>query len=452
MGRKKTMIHTILLSVFLFTTDGMAALPAVVNGQPLPSLADMLEKVVVSVVNITTSTRIRTVEHPLLSDPFFSRFFNLPQMEREKTQQSLGSGVIVDASRGLVITNYHVIQKADTIAVTLRNGATLQGKRVGLDRETDIGLIQIPPEGLKAATLGDSDALRVGDFVVAIGNPFGLGQTVTSGIVSALGRKGLGIEGYEDFIQTDASINPGNSGGALVNLRGELIGINTAILAQGGGNVGIGFAIPINMAQRIIKQLIDFGEVRRGLLGISSQDLTRDLANAFGSSQLHGAVITRVIPGSSAEKAGLRPGDVILSANGRPIQDSASLRNLIGLALVGERIQMELLRDGKRRQITAEVTEPMIQRIDGKRIDPRFQGAVLEKKEDGQQVEPIIVIGVKPESSAWQAGLREGDRILSVNRQTVGSFEELSAVVQKNKQEMLLNIQRGQEGFFILVR
>ncbi|MBF8273569.1 MAG: DegQ family serine endoprotease [Magnetococcales bacterium] len=429
-----------------------AAMPANVNGQPLPSLADMLEDVVPTVVNITTATRIRTVEHPLLSDPFFSRFFNLPQMERDKMQQSLGSGVIVDAAKGLVITNHHVIHKADSISVTLRDGRVLQGKRVGLDRETDMALIQIPTEGLKAARPGDSDGLRVGDFVVAIGNPFGLGQTVTSGIISAMGRKGLGIDGYEDFIQTDASINPGNSGGALVNLRGELVGINTAILSQSGGNVGIGFAVPINMVQRIIRQLVRFGEVRRGLLGISSQDLTSDLATAFGTSQKHGAVITRIVPGSAADKAGLKVGDVVLSANGRPIQNSGTLRNLVGLSMVGERIQIEFQRDGKRRQVTADVTEPKTKRTDGERIDPRFLGAILEKVEGGEQDQPIAVVSVQPDSPAWHAGLREGDRILSANRIPVGSFEHLAGVVQKNDREMLLNIQRGQEGFFILVR
>lgn len=429
-----------------------AALPVAVHGQPLPSLADMVERVVPAVVNITTATRIRTVENPLLSDPFFSRFFNLPQMEREKMQQSLGSGVIVDAAKGLVITNYHVISKADSISVTLGDGRTVQGKRVGMDQETDVGLIQIPSQNLKAVPLGNSDTLRVGDFVVAIGNPFGLGQTVTSGIISALGRKGLGIEGYEDFIQTDASINPGNSGGALVNLAGELIGINTAILAQGGGNVGIGFAIPVNMAQRIIVQLVQYGEVRRGLLGIKTQDLTRELASTFDITQRQGTVVTQTIPGSAADKAGLRSGDVVLSANGRPIQNSASLRNLIGLSMVGERIPIEFLRDGKRRKVTIEVTEPRTKRIDGEHLDSRFQGSVLEKLEDGEPNQPIIVVSVQPDSTAWQTGLREGDLILSVNRQLVRSFEELAAVVKRNRREMLLNIQRGQEGFFILVR
>ncbi|HAT48981.1 MAG: DegQ family serine endoprotease [Nitrospirae bacterium] len=434
------------------TIPARAALPVGVQGQPLPSLADMVERVVPAVVNITTATRIRMVENPLLSDPFFSRFFNLPQMEREKMQQSLGSGVIVDAAKGLVITNYHVINKADSISVTLGDGRTVQGKRVGMDQETDVGLIQIPSQGLKAVPLGNSDTLRVGDFVVAIGNPFGLGQTVTSGIISALGRKGLGIEGYEDFIQTDASINPGNSGGALVNLAGELIGINTAILAQGGGNVGIGFAIPVNMAQRIIVQLVQYGEVRRGLLGIKTQDLTKELASAFDITQRQGAVVTQIIPGSAADKAGLHSGDVVLSANGRPIQNSASLRNLIGLSMVGERIPVEFLRDGKHRKVTIEVTEPRTKRIDGEHLDSRFQGSVLEKLEEGEPNQPIMVISVQPNSTAWQAGLREGDLILSVNRQLVRSFEELAAVVKKNRREMLLNIQRGQEGFFILVR
>ncbi|MBF0435389.1 MAG: DegQ family serine endoprotease [Magnetococcales bacterium] len=441
----------LLLAAVMVAQSSRATLPTQVNGQPLPSLADMLEAVVPAVVNITTATRIRTVENPLLRDPFFSRFFNLPQMEREKTQQSLGSGVIIDAQKGLVVTNNHVIQKADTISVTLRDGRTLQGKRVGLDGDTDLAVIQIPADGLKAVAPGNSDSLRVGDFVVAIGNPFGLGQTVTSGIVSALGRKGLGIDGYEDFIQTDASINPGNSGGALVNLRGELIGINTAILAQGGGNVGIGFAIPIAMVQQVVKQLVRFGEVRRGLMGISSQDLTRELAKALGGNPRQGAVITRVVPKSPADKAGLRPGDVVVEVNGRPVRDSGSLRNVLGLSMIGEQVTLEFLRDGKPNRVTAEITEPRARRVEGKRIDARFVGALLEMVEEGEQAQPIAVVSVQPKSPAWQAGLREGDRILAVNRQVVNSFEGLAAIVKQNDSEMLLNLQRGQEGIYILV-
>jgi S1-C subfamily serine protease len=258
-----------------------AALPASVDGQPLPTLAPMLEQATLAVVNIATESRVALRRNPLLDDPFFRHFFNIPDQPRARKAQSVGSGVVVDARRGYVITNHHVIDGAEKITVTLSNGRQLAAKVIGSDSESDVAVIQIPGDKLTALPLADSQRLRVGDFVVAIGNPFGLGQTVTSGIVSALGRTGLGIQGYEDFIQTDASINPGNSGGALVNLRGELVGVNTAIIAPGGGNVGIGFAIPSNMVSRLMNQIIAHGSVRRGQLGVSVQDLTPELAQAF---------------------------------------------------------------------------------------------------------------------------------------------------------------------------
>ena len=446
-------------------TQANAGLPAAVNGQALPSLADVLEPVIPAVVNITTTTIIQTLEHPLLSDPFFSQFFNFPQRRGRKNreQKSLGSGVVVDAHRGLILTNHHVINKADQITVTLRDGRSIEAKLVGLDPETDIAVIQIHAKNLQDLPLGDSDKLRVGDFLVAIGNPFGLGQTVTSGIVSALGRKGLGIKGYEDFIQTDASINPGNSGGALVNLRGELVGINTAILARGGGNVGIGFAIPVNMARQVMAQLIEYGEVRRGLLGIQAQDLTDALATALGVPNKEGVVISLVTPGSSAAKSGILRGDVITKANAHPVRDVADLRNIIGLSRPGEQVDLTFIRDGRVKKaavvIADAVQDERLQNADsfalqmrGKEIDDRLQGAFLGSNEGKGRVEGIYVLGIKSKSVAWNIGLRKGDWILSVNRRAVVSFRALQRAMRKAGDEMLVHIWRGNKKLYILVR
>ena len=303
----------LLFVLLLALTIGhaLAALPAQVDGEPLPSLAPMLEKATPAVVNISTVSVVRTEDHPLLRDPFFRWFFERPLERRNKRSQSLGSGVIIDANRGHVLTNHHVIEKAAEIRVTLNDGRELKAELLGSDPDTDVALLQIPAEDLTAIPLGDSRQLRVGDFVVAIGNPFGLSQTVTSGIVSALGRSGLGIEGYENFIQTDASINPGNSGGPLINLRGELVGINTAILAPSGGNVGIGFAIPVNMVEAIRRQIVDHGGVHRGTFGVTLQDLTPDLARALNlAPDSKGTVVSGVKAGSAAARSGLRAGDL----------------------------------------------------------------------------------------------------------------------------------------------
>ncbi|MBF0359064.1 MAG: DegQ family serine endoprotease [Magnetococcales bacterium] len=450
-------VATVSICLVLFLSlvpQSRAALPLAVNGNPMPSLADMVEKAIPAVVNISTSSRIKVLENSLMSDPFFRRFFDLPKhKQRFRENKSLGSGVIVDAKKGLIITNHHVIKKADKITVTLSDGRSIRAKIVGVDPETDVGVIQLNNRSsLTALPMGNSNLLRVGDFAVAIGNPFGLGQTVTSGIISALGRKGLGLEGYEDFIQTDASINPGNSGGALVNLRGELVGINTAIFARGGGNVGIGFAIPIEMAQRIMSQLVEYGEVRRGLLGVRAQDLTAELAAAFGLRIRDGAVITRAVPGSAAAKAGLTAGDIIVQANKRKIRDSADLRNVIGLSRIGEKVTLTYIRNGKKNKVTVVVLEPKRLRKSGHEIDRRFTGAVLEVsfKENGK--EGIKVMSVKPQSAAWLSGLRSKDQILSVNRKRVRTFDELKAAVAKDRRQMLINIQRGDEGLFVLVR
>jgi len=445
-----------LLSALGVTTLS-AALPATDSQQqPLPTLAPMLEKTVPAVVNIFTATHIEVQQNPLLSDPFFRYFFDIPQQEQpaQRTEQSLGSGVVIDAKRGLIITNNHVVANADEISVNLANGSTLKAKMLGTDPDTDVALIQVSGDGLTALPMADSDKLRVGDFVVAIGNPFGLGQTVTSGIVSALGRSGLGIEGYEDFIQTDASINPGNSGGALVNLRGELVGINTAILSKSGGNVGIGFAIPINMARDIAQQLFETGQVRRGHLGASAQDVTAELAQAFGMKNQQGALVTQVSGGSPADRAGLQVGDIIVEVNGRKIRRSSDIRTRIGMLRLGEEVQLKVVRDGKSVKLKATVEEPKLLTLSGAKIHPALVGATLaqvtEKTPRGD-LELVVIVDIKPNSPALAAGLKKGDVIMQANRQTVQGFGALAKAVS-GSQQLLLNIQRGDAAFFLLIQ
>ncbi len=383
-----------------------AALPAAVDGQVMPSLAPMLEEVTPAVVNIATAGHVELRGNPLFNDPFFRRFFNVPQRPLQRKTQSLGSGVIVDAARGLVMTNNHVIANADEITVNLRDGRNFTAELVGSDPDTDVAVVRIPADNLKAIALADSETLRVGDFVVAIGNPFGLGQTVTSGIISALARSGLGITGYEDLIQTDASINPGNSGGALVNLRGELVGINTAIFSQSGGNIGIGFAIPVNMASQIMNQLIEFGEVQRGFLGTQFQDLSPELVEAFGLPASDGAVLVNIIDDSPAAAAGLRPGDVVTAVNGRRITSAAHLRNQIGLARVGDRLELEYLRNGTRLKAQVEV-RARDEQVEGKkfknvRLASTTIGEIPEDAPAYGRIEGVMVYDIERGSPAWQ--------------------------------------------------
>ena len=415
-----------------------AALPAHVDGDPLPSLAPMLERVMPGMVNIATVTQIATEQHPLLRDPFFRRFFEIPGRPRERENQSLGSGVIVDAERGLILTNHHVIENADAIRVTLHDGRRVDAELIGSDPETDIAVLHLNTESLGQQTLtkkpltemvlADSDQLRVGDFVVAIGSPFGLAQTVTSGIVSALGRSGLGIEGYESFIQTDASINPGNSGGPLVNLRGELVGLNTAILASGGGNVGIGFAIPTSMVRTVVDQILEHGGVRRGLFGAAAQDLTPELSAALGIDLYRGAMITTVEPGSAAERAGLRPGDIITDVDDHEIGNSADLRNRIGLLSAGSGVELNILRNGKNQKLHGELADPFADFVQGKHLSAVLEGALIGEtvRNTAHGRRQLVALGpLRPGSPAWLSGLREGDLILQLNRQPIGSLDDL---------------------------
>ena len=439
------------LALMLFSGTASATLPVAVNGSDLPSLAPMVAKVVPAVVNIATRGHVDVQNHPMQSDPLFQYFFRGMEPQRKETT-SLGSGVVIDKDEGYIVTNHHVVEGADEITITLHNGKQYEAKVVGSDPEADVAVVKVEGNDLDALQFADSDDLRVGDFVVAVGNPFGLGQTVTSGIISALGRTGLGIEGYENFIQTDASINPGNSGGALVNLRGELIGLNTAIIAAGGaGNVGIGFAIPINMVRQIVDQLIEFGEVRRGMLGVVMQNLTPDLANAFGLDLHQGVVISQVIEKSAAEKAGLKAGDVVLSIDGVPVKSASAMRNIVGMLRVGETMKVKVIRDNKELTLKATIQDADAQSVEGDRLNQRLAGATIEQTEKDGQVY-LEVTKVERGSAAWNARLREGDIILSVNRRAVKNIEELRKVLGSADKQILLNVQRGRTALFILIQ
>jgi len=326
-----------------------------VGGAPIQTLAPVVSRITPGVVGISVRGRVRE-DNPLLQDPLFRRFFNLQQPVERETQ-AMGSGVIVDAAQGYVMTNAHVVENANNIEITTKDNRQIKAKLIGRDADTDVAVLQIPTGNLTAVPIGDSDRLQVGDFVLAIGNPFGLGQTVTSGIVSALGRSNLGIEGYEDFIQTDASINVGNSGGPLVDLQGRVIGINTAILAPGGGSIGIGFAVPINMARQVMDQLIRYGEIRRGRIGVAMQELTPDLTQALGTKHTQGAVIARVEPGSPAERAGLRTNDLIVAINGVPMRSGTELRNRVGLSRIGDEVELTVERGGQERNVTVRIEQ-----------------------------------------------------------------------------------------------
>ncbi|MBB1126708.1 Do family serine endopeptidase [Thiospirillum jenense] len=429
------------------------SLPTQVNGETLPSLAPMLKRIMPAVVNIATMTTIATTEHPLLSDPFFRRFFSIPEQQpREPQAQSLGSGVIIDAKRGVVLTNQHVVRHADKILITLHDGRTFTAQLTGADPETDIAVLTIGENNLTAVPLANSDRLEVGDFVVAIGSPFGLAQTVTSGIISALGRTGLGIEGYENFIQTDASINPGNSGGPLVNLRGELVGINTAILAPGGGNVGIGFAIPTNMVMTIANQLLAHGDVRRGHFGISVQDINHEIIQALSLDIQHGALVSSIAPDSAAKIAGLQLGDVIIRINDTAITSAADLRNRLGLLRAGSSFQLEFIRNQRTQRVQATLIDPYRDFIVGERIASTFEGALLGEviRQSLHGHTRVVSVGpVRIDSPAWHSGLRPDDLILKINRQTINSLKALQQVILHSDTVFSLQVLRDNQLIFL---
>jgi serine protease DegQ len=440
---KSTIISFIAAAALLLAGQASSTLPAAIDGDRLPSLAPVLEHVTPSVVNIYTQTRVR-IRSPLLDDPFFRRFFNVPDVPRERVSQSLGSGVIVDAGQGYVLTNNHVISGATEISVTLADGRSFEAEVIGTDPDTDLAMIRIPAEDLQALPLADSNQLRVGDFVVAVGNPFGLGQTVTSGIVSALGRTGFrGLE-FQNFIQTDASINPGNSGGALINLRGELVGINSAIFTPSGGNVGIGFAIPSAMARYVMGQLAQFGEVRRGTLGLYVQNLTAELAGAFGVENGKGALVAEVSEGSAAERAGIQAGDVITGMAGYTVSNAQEFNNLEGQLPVNESLTVEFVRDLVNKKLT--MTAEALRQLDGGELDRRLQGANFEElplKLRSKRIRGVLISGLEPGSLLARRGLRPGDIITGVNRREVRTLKEFETEISANSATFFLQIRRN---------
>jgi serine protease Do/serine protease DegQ len=460
-----TFALTICLSAATLPAQTMSAKPAdpaaVASTPSTPTLAPMIRRVSPAVVNISIrgTVRERAQRNPLLEDPFFRRFFDVPPDggQRERPFQSAGSGVIIDAKAGHIVTNAHVVENAKDITVTLQDGRDLAAEVVGADSPSDVALIKVKPEQLTDITLGDSDRMEVGDFVVAIGNPFGLQHTVTSGIVSALGRTGINADGFEDFIQTDASINPGNSGGALVNLRGELIGINSAIYSRSGGNIGIGFAIPSNMARSIVDQILRFGSVKRGLLGVNIAPVTPDVAQALGLPNANGALVTQVVDASAAAKAGVRAGDVITAVNGRTVKSHTELRNAIGLLRVGERVEIALLRDGVARKLTALIeappgetsaATPATPADPAKPPHPGLEGATLA---DAPGNGGVQVRAVAPNSRAAAAGLRASDVIIGANRVRITNLASLRTVSQSGG-SLVLSVRRGEATLVILLR
>ncbi|WP_445145816.1 Do family serine endopeptidase [Dyella sp. Tek66A03] len=441
------LVASALALITLVPDASHASLPPSVDGQPLPSLAPMLEKVTPAVVNISTKTRVQ-VRDPYFDDPMFRQFFGVPNSPRERVEQSLGSGVIVDAAKGYVLTNNHVVGGADDITVSLQDGRNFKGKLVGADPDTDVAVVQIPATNLQALPMADSSKLRVGDFVVAVGDPFGLSQTVTSGIVSALGRSGLGGNGYQNFIQTDASINPGNSGGALVNLHGQLVGINTMIFSPSGGNVGIGFAIPTNLSGEVMRQLIATGKVNRGNLGVETQDITPRIAQILGLKATDGAVVTRVATGSAAGDADIQVGDVITAIDGKPLHNAQELRNAEGLLPVGSAVKLSVQRNGSTHDVTAKLVAEKLATLDGDKLDPRLAGVTfneLSQNQRGQGVAGVGVGAIRAGSPAAQAGLQANDIVVGVGNLRVPNLRTLQQLAGVNPQQLVLVV-AGEDG------
>jgi len=444
-------------SAAIIARPAYAAVPVAAQAAdagPVPSLAPMVKRISPSVVNIATRGTIKEEpgqRNPLLDDPFFRRFFDAPpdSKPRERQFQSAGSGVIVDAKNGYIITNHHVIENASEITITLLDNRSFSAKVIGSDEGADVAVLQAKQPNLIAMTLGDSARLEVGDYVVAIGNPFGLKHTVTAGIVSALGRTGINPDGYEDFIQTDASINPGNSGGALVNLRGELVGINSAILSRSGGNIGIGFAIPVNMVKGVMDQLIKYGQVKRGVLGVNIYNVTPDIAKEFGLTESSGALVAGVAPGSAADRAGVKTGDIITSINGVAMRDAGELRNTIGMLRVGDKVDIGLLRDGKAHKVTALIAERSdLETANAVDINKGLEGAELSDAPDGGGV---LIKTIQDGSPAAQNGLRANDLIVGVGRTAVTSTKSFKDAA-KNANVLVLNVRRGSVSQLIQIR
>ena len=420
-----------------------------------PTLSPLLKKVTPAVVNVGVKGSTSRRSNPLYNDPFFRRFFNAPEQAPTRPRQSVGSGVIINANEGYVLTNHHVINNANEITVTLADGREFTAELIGSDEGTDVALLQVDADNLHELRLGDSDSVEVGDFVVAIGNPFGLGQTVTSGIVSALGRSGLNID-YEDFIQTDASINPGNSGGALIDFNGNLIGINTAIIAPSGGNVGIGFAIPAKIAKGIVTQLVEFGGVKRGVLGVMITTVTPALAEALDLNVENGALINQVVEDSAAEAAGLQAGDVVIAVDGTPIDTAADLRNRIGLKRVNDDVNLNIIRDGKQKTINAKVGEPGATMLAGGTKIEKLKGAEFtnipsEHPQQGQ-VEGVLVTKVESGSPAARNGLRQNDIVQTVNNRNVRSVDDLANILENVSATVVLKIRRGSSTIVIAIQ
>lgn len=440
-------------TVILLATGAadLAALPAQVDDEPLPSLAPLVERVTPAVVNIRVSQTVR--QHSPFGDDAFRRFFGIPDgYGGSREVASAGSGVIVDAKRGYILTNHHVVENANEIQISLISGEILDAEIVGSDAATDIAVLKVDGNGLTEMPIGDSEVVRVGDFVLAIGNPFGLGHTVTSGIVSALGRTGINRTGYEDFIQTDASINPGNSGGALVNMRGQLVGINSAIISRSGGNVGIGFAVPTAIASSIMRQLLDFGEIRRGLLGVSIQTIDSEVAKALEIDVKSGALISMVEPGSAAEEAGLLVDDIIIEVNKVKITGAAELRNAIGLRGSGEKIDIKYVRGNETQTTTATLRQQSAPSAptSGVDIHPGLAGAEFAAA-SATSTRGIEVASVIPDSAAAQRGLRTGDVITAANRREVRKLEDLAAIAAASNRLFLL-VERGDRAILLQIR
>ena len=447
----------LLISAALFSSalilppQAYAGLPFSIGGEKLPSLAPMLEKATPAVVSVSVKG---THEVKQRVPDAFKFFFGRPGQQQRGAQEQpfrgLGSGVIIDAKEGYIVTNYHVIHEADEIEITLKDGRQFTAKKLGADAESDIALLQIEAKNLHEIKISDSNDLRVGDFSVAIGSPFGLGQTVTSGIVSALGRSGLKIEQYENFIQTDAAINPGNSGGALVNLRGELIGINTAILGPSGGNVGIGFAIPSNMVKNLVAQIIEFGEVHRGVLGVVGRSIDSDIAKAMDLPTSRGGFVQEVTPNSAAAEAGIKAGDVITKVDGKAVKSFAELRGRIGSIGAGKEVKITVVRhNGDEKIFTVKLKRNEAVDVEAKSIHPAFEGAKLENNGSGTGIK---VSEVTPKTNAAYIGLKTDDIIVGINRNRVKNIAELRNTLKDNDGVFALNIKRGQSNLYIMIR